>query len=179
MEIQTKMEHQMNVYVKNKEGNFLEVTLVSRSEIDDVTTVRMANGELRDYAPNGVFAYSQETALIKSLASSEVGKRIDFNTGRGYTAEGQQITAEVVAQKLCEDFGDMRLLVLMTDHSRRLEYLYDLAELTPRAVLRHYDGIGGEVHYKRLGEYWGVTLRGDPVDTDYADWRQKPIYQSS
>jgi len=184
----------MKVYVKDEEGNFLAVTLVSPQEIDDVTTVtppgtldvqscdlitvRMADGELRDYAPYGVFAYSQETALIKSLASSEVGKRIDFNTGRGYTAEGQQITAEVVAQKL-DGIGDMRLLVLMTDHSRGLEYLYDLAELTEGAVLHHYDGIGGEVHYKRLEEYWGVSLRGDPVDADYADWRQKPIYQGS
>ena len=112
------------------------------------------------------------------MSTNEIGERIDFNTGRGYTAQGQQITAEVVAKKL-DGIGDMRLLVLMTDHSRGLEYLYDLAELTATAVLHHYDAIGGEVHYKRLEEYWGVSHRGDPVDADYADWRQKPIYQGS
>ena len=117
--------------------------------------------------------------VIGKQNGSEVGERIDFNTGRGYTAEGQQITAEVVAQKLCEDFGDMRLLVLMTDHSRGLEYLYDLAELTATAVLRHYDGTSGEVSYKRLAEYWGVGYRGDPIGTDYQDMRKKAVYQGS
>ena len=116
--------------------------------------------------------------VIGKQNGSEVGERIDFNTGRGYTAQGQQITAEVVAQKL-DGIGDMRLLVLMTDHSRGLEYLYNLSELTEDAVLRRYDGTSGEVSYKRLKEYWGVSHRGDPVDTDYADWRQKPIYQGS
>ena len=89
--------------------------------------------------------------------------KIEFNTGRNYTAEGQRITAEIIDTKTCDLFGDLTHLVKMIDHSRGLNYLYELPELTSHEVMRAYDD--GETQclsyskskdgsYKRLRDFW-------------------------
>ena len=110
-------------------------------------------------------------------------QRIDFNTGRNYTAEGQQITAEVIAQKHCEIMEETWFLVLMTDHSRGLDYLYEMPQLTRRNVMNRYDGVDGqclrlqsEDGYNVLRDFWKVDYRGNPINADFDDWHKKPVF---
>ena len=80
-------------------------------------------------------------------------KTIHFNTGREYQPEGQLISAVVVAEK--EDRG----LVLMVDHSRDLDYLYELDadNFTQSGIMAKYDESNSEVSSESLESFWNVS----------------------
>ena len=80
-------------------------------------------------------------------------KTIQFNTGREYQPEGQLISAVVVAEK--EDRG----LVLMVDHSRDLDYLYELDadNFTQSGIMAKYDESNSEVSSESLESFWNVS----------------------
>ena len=89
-------------------------------------------------------------------------KTIQFNTGREYQPEGQLISAVVVAEKAThvEHFGDIeRILVLMVDHSRDLDYLYELDadNFTQSGIMAKYDESNSEVSSESLESFWNVS----------------------
>lgn len=89
-------------------------------------------------------------------------KTIRFNTGREYQPEGQLISAVVVAEKVThvEHFGDIeRILVLMVDHSRGLDYLYELEtdDFTQPGIMSIYDERNSDVSLDRLESFWDVS----------------------
>ena len=89
-------------------------------------------------------------------------KTIQFNTGREYQPEGQLISAVVVAEKVThvEHFGDIeRILVLMVDHSRDLDYLYELDadNFTQSGIMAKYDESNSDVSSERLESFWNVS----------------------
>ena len=99
---------------------------------------------------------------------------IEFNTGRQYTKDGQRITAEIIDTKTCDIFGDLTHLVRMIDHSRGLDYLYELPELTSHEVMRAYDGDtqclscsqSKDGSYRRLRDFWKRDHRGQLESDD-------------
>lgn len=100
-------------------------------------------------------------------------QRIEFNTGREYTKEGQRITAEIIDTKTCSIFEDETThLVRMIDHSRGLDYLYEMSELTEHNVMRAYDGgsclsysRSADGSYERLRDFWKRGYKGTKLDT--------------
>lgn len=82
--------------------------------------------------------------------------KIEFNTGRQYTAEGQRITAEIIDTRMCNIIDEITHLVRMVDHSRGIEYLYELPELTQRLLMTEYDH-NRDVSYDRLVGFWERT----------------------
>ena len=101
-------------------------------------------------------------------------KRIEFNTGREYTKEGQRITAEIIDTKTCSIFEDETThLVRMIDHSRGLDYLYEMPELTQHNVMRAYDSDteclsysrSADGSYRRLRDFWERGYKGEKLDT--------------
>tara|TARA_R100000315_G_scaffold5514_1_gene1879 strand:- start:421 stop:780 length:360 start_codon:yes stop_codon:yes gene_type:complete len=80
-------------------------------------------------------------------------KTIQFNTGRQYQPEGQLISAVVIAEK--ED----RILVLMVDHSRDLDYLYELDadNFTQSGIMAKYDESNSDVSSERLERFWNIS----------------------
>jgi hypothetical protein len=78
---------------------------------------------------------------------------VQFNTGRQYQPEGQLISAVEIAEK-----GD-RILVLMVDHSRDLDYLYelDVDAFNQDGIMAKYDERNSEVSSERLKSFWNVS----------------------
>ena len=98
---------------------------------------------------------------------------IEFNTGREYTKEGQRITAEIIDTKTCSILEDGTThLVRMIDHSRGLDYLYEMSELTEHNIMRAYDGgsclsysRSADGSYERLRDFWKRGYKGEKLDT--------------
>ena len=66
-------------------------------------------------------------------------KPLQFNTGRGYSAEGQIITASVVSVAPCEIFGTPLLTVDFHDVTRGVKGRVVVDSFTEAAVLAAYD----------------------------------------
>ena len=87
-------------------------------------------------------------------------KRIRFNTGRPYTANGQSITATVVAEKEDKDADGILYLVLMVDHSRGLDYLYEMdsERFHPHGIMWKYDRNNSDISHDRLESFWNLLF---------------------
>lgn len=92
-------------------------------------------------------------------AAPIINERLDWNTGRGYTPEGQRITSIIVAAR-----GDERLhhyLVHMIDHDRGLDYLFELNGNTRWEVMHAYDhnqDVRSDEVLSRFGDPGKLTL---------------------
>lgn len=64
---------------------------------------------------------------------------ITFNTGRGYSTDGQEITATVLTTYIDDMFSETNLIVLVNDKTRNIKQYIDINELTETAVMRAYD----------------------------------------
>jgi len=82
-------------------------------------------------------------------------RRISFNTGRHYAADGQHIEAFMVDWRVDEVLEEPRFLVKMWDHSRGLIYIYDLSDFNEERIMLAYDA-NSDISAAHL-EDWGYT----------------------
>lgn len=68
-----------------------------------------------------------------------MGQTLSFNTGRGYTAEGQQITCEVIGKTVCPILEDEMLEVRFNDTSRGIAGVVTVYSLTQAEIMAAYD----------------------------------------
>lgn len=64
---------------------------------------------------------------------------IRFNTGRGYTAQGQLIEARVISREYDEDFDCEFFKVKFVDTARDIAGIVTTSELSEAAIMRQYD----------------------------------------
>lgn len=87
-----------------------------------------------------------------------------FNTQRPYTPKGQEITVTLVDTKECDILeGEKTLLVKMVDHSRNLNYLFEVPEFTRSEIMNAYDRNCYEtptaVTPDRLLNFWKIGFK--------------------
>lgn len=64
---------------------------------------------------------------------------LKFNTGRGYSPEGQIITAQLISAARCSVFGTLLHTVDFNDTTRCVKGRVVVDTFTPAAVLAEYD----------------------------------------
>ena len=68
---------------------------------------------------------------------NELSDKIEFNTGRMYSDQGQRIIAEVIAKEDCNILP--LLTVKFTDLDRMIEGVVEVFELTKEEIMHQYD----------------------------------------
>ena len=66
-------------------------------------------------------------------------QKMEFNTGRHYSPDGQIIRAEVVRVEACQIFGEDVYIVRFDDVTRGIRGEVSVLEFTESAIMRKYD----------------------------------------
>ncbi|ELQ8317564.1 TPA: hypothetical protein L6A34_31315 [Pseudomonas aeruginosa] len=84
--------------------------------------------------------YWSDSGEPRVLQEGEIAAwRMQFNTGRGYTPQGQEIEAKILSWQLCPLVDRDVYKLGFIDHSRGICGTLQVAQLIPASVMREYD----------------------------------------